>query len=165
MKISGRNQACNKHKAPLTCALKTVAVGGSAQNNIVNNNNNLTIYQKALLPSFILMNARSLFPKMDELTVLLPNNPVDLAAFTESWLHDGIDDRLLSINGFNCFRKNRITGRGGGVFAYISHQIPCKGWSNLESPNFKWLWFTFRPKLTVCIVYHPPGCPAECHEI
>ena len=44
-----------------------------------------------MLPSFYLLNARSLFPKLDELTALLAMSPVDLVAITESWLHEDID--------------------------------------------------------------------------
>ena len=39
-----------------------------------------------MLPSFLLINARSLLPKIDDLTAFLSANPVDLVAITESWL-------------------------------------------------------------------------------
>ena len=61
-----------------------------------------TLLQKlSTLPSFGLINACSLFPKIDELTALFDNNPMRIVAITESWLHNNIN------------RNDRLTGRGG----------------------------------------------------
>lgn len=60
-----------------------------------------------------------LFPKLDELTALLATNPADLVAITESWLHEEIDDILLSVSGFNIFRKDPTSGRGGDACIYL----------------------------------------------
>lgn len=47
-----------------------------------------------------------IFPKIDEMSLLLSINPVDVAAIAESWLHEDIDiDNLLYISGFNLVRK------------------------------------------------------------
>lgn len=124
-----------------------------------------------MLPSFYLLNARSLFPKLDELTALLAMSPVDLVAITESWLHEDIDS-LLSISGFNFFCKDRALGRGGGVCVYLREDIPCKRWVDLENLNFECLWLCLRPKrlprplsgIAVCVVYHPPGRTAQEHK-
>ena len=72
---------------------------------IGNKNSNLRSI-KGSHPSFLLKNARSLLPKIDELTSLLSTNPVDLVAITESWLHNDVQDSLLHINGFNLFRND-----------------------------------------------------------
>ena len=63
---------------------------------ITNNNSNISSF-KVMLPSFLLINVRSLLPKIDDLTALLSANPVDLVAITESWLHKDIEDSLLHI--------------------------------------------------------------------
>ena len=76
------------------------------------------------IPSYLL-NARSLLPKVDELTGLIYTKPVDIVAVTESWLHNAIENRLLQLNDYNLFRKDRITGRGGGVCVYVKKDIPC----------------------------------------
>ena len=99
-----------------------------------------------MLPSFHLLNARSLFPKVDELTALLSTNHTDLVAITESWLNNDIDNSLLSINGFNLFRKDRVFGRGGGVCVYLKDDIPCKQRVDLENSHFECLWLSLRPK-------------------
>lgn len=65
----------------------------------------------------LLLNARSLLLKLDELRALpvLPVNPVDMVVVTETWFNYSIDDCLVSINGYNLFRKDRLSRRGGGV--------------------------------------------------
>ncbi|PFX16746.1 hypothetical protein AWC38_SpisGene18968 [Stylophora pistillata] len=125
-----------------------------------------------MLPSLCLLNARSLFPKLDELTALLATKPVDLVAITESWLRSDIDDSLLSMSAFNLFRKDRVAGRGGGICVYLNNVIPCKRRLDLENPNFECLWLTLRPRrlprplsgIAICVVYHPPGRPADSHK-
>ena len=41
---------------------------------------------------------------------------MDLVAITESWLYNDIDDRLISINGYNIHRKDRMSSLGSGVY-------------------------------------------------
>jgi hypothetical protein len=72
-----------------------------------------------MLPGFYLLNARSLLPKIDELTALLSANDIDLVAITESWLNKDIDNSLLSISGFNLFRKDRVPYQRGAGYAFI----------------------------------------------
>lgn len=117
----------------------------SSNKNNNNSNNDLITSQKAMIPSLYLLNARSLFPKLDELTALPATSSVDLVAITESLLHSHIDDSLLSISAFNLFRKDRVAGRGGGICVYLNNVIPRRR-LNLENPKFEYLWFTLRPK-------------------
>ena len=116
------------------------------------------------LPCFYLINARSLSPKMDELSLLLNMHPLDVVAITESWLTNDIIDELVKIDGYNTFRKDRVHGRGGGVCAFVSADIPCKRRQELEDPSFECMWFWLRPVrsprkisgLTCAILYNPP---------
>ena len=98
-----------------------------------NNFNNVSIQAQLTLPSFYLLNARSLLPKIDELTALITTQPVDIVAVTEYWLHNDIENRLVLLNGYNLFRKDRATGRGGGVCVYIKSDIPCVRRLDLEN--------------------------------
>ena len=66
--------------------------------------------RRVILPSFYLFNARSLLPKIDELTALLSTNSVDLVAITESWLKSDIENSLIFFPGFNSFRNDRVLG-------------------------------------------------------
>ena len=91
------------------------------------------------LPSFYLLNACSLLPKVDELIGLIYTKPVDIVAVTESWLHNAIENRLLQLNGYNLFREDRITGRGGEVCAYVEKDIniPSRILNELAEPITK----------------------------
>ena len=130
------------------------------------------VNKEMILPCFFLLNSRSLLPKLDELTALLSFKPIDIIAITESWLHELIDSSLLSINDYNLFRKDRATGRGGGVCAYIKKDIPCIRRVDLESENLECLWLSIRPKrlprllsgIAICVVYHPPGLTISEHN-
>ena len=57
--------------------------------------------KQSSLPSFCLANARSLLPKLDELSALLGTNVVDFVAITVTWLNGDFEDHLLSICGYN----------------------------------------------------------------
>ena len=123
-------------------------------------------------PSFCLVNACSLLLKLDELGALLATNVVDFVAITETWLNGDFEDHLLSICGYNIFWRDRVHSRGGGVCGYLAQNIPCRHLLDLENPNFECLWVWLRPNrlprplsgIVVCMVYHPPGLPAEDHR-
>jgi len=157
-------------KAKTTIRLLKPLKKCSTKNNTPENNNIKA--QRILLPSLLLCNARSILPKLDELTALLSTTSADLVAITETWLHDDIDDGLLEINGFDIHRKDRIDSRGGGVCLYVNNDISTKRRFDLEDPQFECMWLTLRPKrlprplsgIAVCVVYHPPGRPAESHK-
>ena len=134
-------------------------------------NVNMNAGRRVVLPSFCLFNARSLLPKIDELTALLSTNPVDLVAITESWLKSDIENSLICIPGFNSFRNDRVLGRGGGICVYVKDDIPCKRRVDLENPSFECLWLILQPKrlprplsgIVVCTVCHPPGRIVQDH--
>ena len=69
---------------------------------------------KTTLPCrFCLMNARSLVRKIDELAVFLSVNKIDVAAVSETWFNDDIEEELISIDGYVII-----------VFtAFINHQM------------------------------------------
>ena len=87
------------------------------------------------LPSFCCINARSLLPKIDELTLFLSCRQPSVVAVTESWLNSDIEDGLVSINGYNIFRKNRPSRRGGGICVYLPHGTYAKRRLDLEHEN------------------------------
>lgn len=91
-----------------------------------------------MFPRFSLMNVRSLLPKIDELSARISFQPTNVIAITESWLSEVTYDNLLSIEGFNIYRKDRAFGRGGG-------DIPSKRRLDLENATFECLWIWLRP--------------------
>ena len=71
------------------------------------------------LPSFLLINARSLLPKIDELSLLLSIHPIEFIAVTETWLNDTVPEQLIYINNYNIFRNDRSYNRGGGLCFHL----------------------------------------------
>lgn len=58
---------------------------------------------------------------------LIPVNLSSLMVFTETWLHKGIPDLAVEIEGFSLIRADRteLSGkdRGGGLCMYVSNSI------------------------------------------
>ncbi len=92
-----------------------------------------------------------------------------MAAITETWLHGGLDDSLVSIGGYTLHRRDRSGGRGGGVCLYVSHTIHSKRKSDLENPLYECMWVNLRPcrlprcmtNMMIGVIYIPPGKSAE----
>ena len=132
----------------------------------------ITKSPKSHLPNFCGINAKSLLQKIDELTLFLSCRQPSVVAVTESWLNSDIEDGLVSINGYNIFRKDRSSRRGGGICVYLPQGTYAKRRLDLEHENLECLWLWLRPTrlprplsgIAVCIVYHPPGLPVENHR-
>jgi len=99
-----------------------------------NTNTNIYIYislclSKSLLyPLGILgghLNIRSLISKRDQISVLLMDSNLDYLCLTESWLQSNIPTNMIDIAGYQCFRKDRTVGKGGGVLIYIKYTFNC----------------------------------------
>lgn len=122
--------------------------------------------KRFVFPTVLLANLRgSLCTKLDELCVVLSSNHVDIAALTETWLHDGITDDLLQIPGYCLHRRDRQDGRtGGGVAAYVKQGLPCFPQPQYNDISLEVLWLLFRQNvmpreyshLLIATVYHPP---------
>ena len=86
------------------------------------------------IPSLFLTNAHRILNKLDELSLLLSSEPIDIVAVTEIWLSDEIPDSVVSMNGYVLIRSDRSTGIGGGMMCYISNRfVVCQ--LNLSTKN------------------------------
>ena len=95
----------------------------------------------------MVLNARSIFNKVDELKAHIDNYKSDILFVTETWLTESIPNEAVNISGFNIFRKDRTIARGGGVAIYIKDDIPVKTRFDLNSSlTIECLWITIRPK-------------------
>ena len=107
------------------------------------------------------LNICHLKPKLDEIRILLsPTNNIDVLGICETFLHDNIDDDVLQMEGYSLERKDRVTGRGGGVVIYISNRISYKRVFDFES-DIESIWLQILLKNTrpifLCSVYRPPS--------
>lgn len=113
----------------------------------------------------MLLNARSIFNKVDELRAHIENYNSDIIFITESWLSENIPNEAIHIDGYYVFRKDRIANRGGGVAIYIKDKFPVKVRLDLSNESIECLWVTLRPKwlprstsrIALACVYLPPS--------
>ncbi|XP_049426565.1 uncharacterized protein LOC125885132 [Epinephelus fuscoguttatus] len=79
---------------------------------------------KGLLCSHL--NIRSLCNKREQLKHILHESNLDCLAISESWLKTQSPEALVSMPGYNVFRKDRLKGKGGGVLLYVKNTLTCR---------------------------------------
>lgn len=60
-----------------------------------------------------MINVRSLFNRVDKLSIILPQHQVDVAVFVKTWLSEATLDSALGVHGYTIFRNDRASGGGG----------------------------------------------------
>ncbi|XP_035668168.1 uncharacterized protein LOC118410520 [Branchiostoma floridae] len=116
------------------------------------------------MPNILVCNARSICNKKHELEATLSTYSAQIACITESWANADVPDDVLSMPGFQLFRKDRLGQKGGGLVAYISDTIPARRLQDLEDKDLEVVWIEVRPRrlprsvpvIVLGIVYHPP---------
>lgn len=68
------------------------------------------------------INVASLIKHIDELRILLVNNPLDILSINETKLDSSINDDEVHIHRYEILRRDR-DGHGGGVCFYIKNTI------------------------------------------
>lgn len=84
-------------------------VGGKSSHRLDRSHNELKI---------ISLNARSLLPKIESLQLLVEAEDLDVICVVETWLSAEILDAEISIQGYQCFRRDR-NRHGGGIVVYV----------------------------------------------
>ena len=91
-----------------------------------------------------LLNIQSLLPKLPDIRVDAHQRRPDILCYVETNLKQSTPDRLLAIESYRLFRRDRITGRkksGGGVAIYVKEDLQveklkvistCRSSSNAE---------------------------------
>lgn len=121
-------------------------------------------------PSIYLTNARSIFPKMDDLRASISIYGADVVIITESWLNDDVSDNLLFLNDFELFRFDRKCRKGGGVCIWVNrHLLPrlllpvSAVPSCIELIFVRFSCVTFH--ILCCGIYVPPGLTKPNHDL
>ena len=110
-------------------------------------------------PSILLLNARSLLPKFDELKLFVYNSLPDIICVTETWLHRDIDSSLIYLCGYVLFRCDRLSRRGGGCCVWVKTKLSPKLLST-TSNLYEGIWFTACNFCFTCL-YIPPTLVKE----
>jgi len=108
------------------------------------------------------MNARSLFPKIDEFKVILASLQVDfnIICFSETWLTiDNVE--FVEFPNFRHYYSVRGDGRrGGGVSIFVGSSIKCCALTDLFFHSFECVFVKCTVKNKSCIIgviYRPPN--------
>ena len=89
--------------------------------------------------SFVQYNVQSIIHKLDILSTEL--SELDILAFSETWLHSGIQTTYLFIPGFKPPERKDITGdHHGGVMIYVKDSFFYKRHYGLEPHNTEYIW-------------------------
>ena len=109
-----------------------------------------------------LVNARSVRNKTGKIVDILTGNKLDILVVTETWLSDN-DDHIVSEitpDDYICLRKDRTTGRGGGIAVLCKKAMDPKQLSSNEFQSFEYDILRFHTKseyLRLIVVYRPPS--------
>ena len=112
---------------------------------------------------FAHFNARSVPKSIDELNFILSQLKLDVFAISESWLSKDLPSELFEIEGYQIFRNDRKTKRGGGVCIYVKEYLKAKLINIphiLEQPEVIFIELCNKhTKFALGVVYKPPNIP------
>lgn len=103
-------------------------------------------------------NARSLANKIDSFDWLIECHQPSIICVTESWLNDSVLDVEILPPGYVILRKDRLSGRGGGVALFIKNHIDFSLLPDL--PNTESIWCKLKisgQAIAVGAIYRPPN--------
>lgn len=97
--------------------------------------------------------------KQDDICSLIASTDCDIVALTETWLSSSVTDAEIfpDASGFNIFRKDRTSGRGGGVLIATKESFKCNP-VNISTP-LEMLWLSCalsHGTVLIGVCYRPP---------
>ena len=114
------------------------------------------------------LNVRSLYPKIDEIRVVVISLHLDVMCISETWLNESISDGEIAIDGYSIVRKDRENQRGGGVCLYYKNTLCAINRNDIiVSFNIEALLLEIKCNKTnvlITCVYRPPSSGAEFYE-
>ena len=109
--------------------------------------------------------------KREELEMEVRRREIDIIGITESWMHDGIEDREVNMEGFTLFRRDRGRGdkkRGGGVLLYVSNDLDAVRVGECTVRKSETLWVKIKDLggdyINVGVCYRSPTASMEEEE-
>lgn len=116
------------------------------------------------------VNVRSLTANFNQTKQLILNEKYDIIGISETWLHRGIDDGAVKIEGYSLIRNDRTGKRGGGVCFYIKNNLKFNVIVCEQSDFLEHIWIEFNLHKKIYIfgnIYRPPnnGCARFLNEL
>ena len=115
--------------------------------------------------SFLFFNARSILPKLEELSASCSIYLPDVICVVETWLSSDILDSEISLPGFSLFRRDR-NRHGGGVLVYIQSGLFSSEIKLASSLEF--ILLSIKTKKSVFHLgtfYHPPSASSDLDSL
>ena len=75
------------------------------------------------LPVLLLTNICHISNKLDDFSVVINRLKPTVVCLTETWLDSTIPHTAIDVYGYRVFRKDRLTGCGGGVDVYVLNEV------------------------------------------
>ena len=109
----------------------------------------------------ISLNARSLLPKIESLQLLVAAEDLYVICVVETWLSAEILDAEISIQGYQCFRRDR-NRHGGGIVVYVRDCLSTTPIMDNVDLELLILSLTVNNrKTTIGTFYRPPNSSSE----
>ena len=137
---------------------------------------NVSIYQelndflKARGMKFFHQNVNGLFQKLDQLNILFQETKKNIHIFgiTESHLDKNFINSQFHIDGYEFIRKDRKSGKGGGVACFIRNDINWQRRQDLECDEIESIWIEIfiekSRSILLSIIYRPPDTSKYLHK-
>nr|CAH7736535.1 unnamed protein product [Callosobruchus chinensis] len=95
------------------------------------------------------------------------SNDLDIFGASETWLHEGIESKVILINGYQIIRSDR-DGRGGGVLFYVKNDLKFEIILTDMQSCLEQLWIKIKIGTKIYafgLLYRPPkGNIIDCFE-
>ena len=108
-------------------------------------------------------NTRGLLSKRDKLENWITDTRALIIGLSETWLNEQVNDSKISIAGYNIYRCDRISRKGGGVILYVHNSIQSqlKDIRRDDDGYTEAVWCTLKlPSgsiLQVAVIYRSPS--------
>ncbi len=128
-------------------------------------------FQQLSALSIVYTNACSLQKKMTEMQSRVCELRPQLIIVTETWLHDGVQDAEIHLDGYTLFRQDRSERRGGGIVIYVEsalnptyRALPAEAQPSTGFEAIICELHTNQSTLPVLAVYRSPNASEDDHD-
>nr|CAH7761459.1 unnamed protein product [Callosobruchus chinensis] len=105
--------------------------------------------------------------RFDVMKDYILSNDLDIFGASETWLHEGIESKVILINGYQIIRSDR-DGRGGGVLFYVKNDLKFEIILTDMQSCLEQLWIKIKIGTKIYafgVLYRPPkGNIIDCVE-
>ena len=88
------------------------------------------------------LNIQHILPKIDEIKHTLDNckNVIYIIGFSETFLGESHLNTEIRINGYNCVRRDKPNGKGGGLLVYVQESLDFIHRPDLQKAQIEAIW-------------------------